>query len=447
MFLFFIFSFSVLRKSWYIFSSSAANSKNHTNMEIEERNKPDSMQNLDDIDVDSILGETAPKKEDAKVVEEVESTMKSDSTKDEVVEIHSPKRIPKELKETNNKRTEEVKPKHSVSIAKKNNTKNTIVLRSQDNRQGTLSDQRMLFDLIKNSSETALTSAYFNDFKRILLIRRGYNKEIEINEFMRKKLEKKITEIRNNTDYSEGKESYINMIEEKLGYGFVTINPEYYHSIRGMTFSISMYDKSTAKGGDVYIIKKKYVRAILNAAFPGEWMATYHGTIKYGPQFTLTDLTLENIEMIRKKQWSIHEWNMTCTIHFGLYGREESTVRMNDVPFGGKLTPRNLFESFLTYAIRNTFTKIFPMTMKHSSESSIGKYINSITNTPSGIGISVCDYDDFLQWGSNTDAVDVQRYLEGGDNLWNGISQQTIDNANIVQGIHPHIEEVSDEEN
>lgn len=303
-------------------------------------------------------------------------------------------------------------------------------------------------------SNTALTYAYYTDYKRIGAILSAYvilNPQPP-NDDIKELLEERIRDLQASTLDSENKESYITYLKLIKAYGMM-VNPVYYNTITGIILSPAIFDKSEGQKGDtVYIVKKTEVRNLLTAAFPGQWMATYSGkmTVKFSNKKPEEwDITIENIAKVKsnlvEKPW-ITNWSMTCTIYYGPFGIAKAEARMDDPPFSGKLTARNLYESFRTYAIRKAMTRIFPMTTKRSVKSHIGQFIGALEKNPSGIGVSVADYDDYLRWDKSATDEDMVRYLEGGDDLWKNATRETFETMDIVQGNDPIVEEMDEVE-
>ena len=379
--------------------------------------------------------------------------MASEPTPETVAtEPRSPKRTSKNaLQSSSEKRVIATKPK----CFKQHESTKKIIIHNRSNKVNNevvnAAQKRVTADL-----DTAMTYAYYNDYRRIGAIRSAYvipNPQPPNDDF-KELLRQKIRDLQASTLDSENKESYIMYLQSLLVYG-MSINPVYYNNIMSIILSPAIFDRSEGKGqkgGTVYIVKKTEARNLLTAAFPGEWMATYSGkmTVNFSKyKREEWDITIENIAKVKSnvvdKPW-ITNWSMTCTIYYGPFGIAKAEARMDEPPFSGKLPARNLYEAFRTYAIRKALVRIFPMTTKRSADSHIGRFIETMAKNPSGIGVSVADYDDYLRWDKSATNEDMVRYLEGGDDLWKNATHETFETMDIVQGNDPIVEEMDEVE-
>lgn len=371
-------------------------------------------------------------------------------TGEEVIgEMRSPKRTTKvQVQKSVEKRSVETKPK---TTRRTQGNRQQIIIHDRSNKVNNevvnAAQKRVTADL-----DTAMTYAYYNDYQRIGAIRSAYvilNRQPP-NENFEKLLNRRINDLEASTLDSENKESYITYLESitACGLGMQLI---YYNNIMSIILSPAIFDRSEGQqGGTVYIVKKTEARNLLTAAFPGEWMATYSGkmTVNFSKsKREKWDITIENIAKVKdnqaEKPW-ITDWSMTCTIYYGPFGIAKAEARMDEPPFKGKLPARNLYEAFKTYAIRKALVRIFPMTTKRSAKSYIGRFIETMAKNPSGIGVSVADYDDYLRWDKSATNEDMVRYLEGGDDLWKNATRETYETMDIVQGNDPIVEEMDE---
>ena len=405
-------------------------------------------------EIDEIMG-TEIRREERPVTTPNNAQTVNRTGEEAVGEMRSPKRTTKvQVQKSVEKRSIETKPK---TTRRTQGNRQQIIIHDRSNKVNNevvnAAQKRVTADL-----DTAMTYAYYNDYRRIGAIRSAYvyfNPQRPDDDF-KELLRHRIRDLEASTLDSENKESYIMYLKSLLVYG-MSINPVYYNNIMSIILSPAIFDRSGGqgqKGGTVYIVKKTEARNLLTAAFPGEWMATYSGkmTVNFSKQKREEwDITIENIAKIKDtlnqnyKPW-ITNWSMTCTIYYGPFGIAKAEARMDEPPFSGKLPARNLYESFKTYAIRKALVRIFPMTTKRSADSHIGRFIETMAKNPSGIGVSVADYDDYLRWDKSATNEDMVRYLEGGDDLWKNATQETFETMDTIQGNDPIVEEMDEVE-
>ena len=389
-------------------------------------------------EIDEIMGTETRREE--RPVTTTSSAQTVNHTIEEVGEMRSPKRTTKvQVQKSVEKRSVETKPK---TTRRTQGNRQQIIIHDRSNKVNSevvnAAQKRVTADL-----DTAMTYAYYNDYRRIGAIRSAYvipNPQIPNDDF-KDLLRQRIRDLEANALDSENKESYIMYLKSLLVYG-MSINPVYYNNIMSVILSPAIFDRSEGQqGGTVYIVKKTEARNLLTTAFPGEWMATYSGTMFAGNGKEY-DITLKDVSDLKSKGIKIGSWSMTCTIYYGPFGIAKAEARMDGPPFKGTLTARNLYEAFKTYAIRKALVRIFPMTTKRSAKSYIGQFIETMAKNPSGIGVSVADYDDYLRWDKSATNEDMVRYLEGGDDLWKNATQETFETMDVVQGNDPIVEEI-----
>lgn len=394
-------------------------------------------------EIDEIMG-TEIRREERPVTTPNNAQTVNRTREEAVGEIHSPKRTTKvQVQKSVEKRSVETKPK---ATRKTQGNRQQIIIHNRSNKVNNevvnAAQKRVTADL-----DTAMTYAYYNDYRRIGAIRSAYvilNRQPP-NDNFEKLLSRRIDDLKASTLDSENKESYIMYLESIIACG-LGMQLIYYNNIMSIILSPAIFDRSEGQqGGPVYIVKKTEARNLLTAAFPGEWMATYSGTMFAGNNKEY-DITLKNVTDLKNKGIKIGSWSMTCTIYYGPFGIAKAEARMDGPPFKGTLTARNLYEAFKTYAIRKALVRIFPMTTKRKSDSYIGRFIETMAKNPSSIGVSVADYDDYLRWDKSATNEDMVRYLEGGDDLWKNATRETFETMDIVQGNDPIVEEMDEVE-
>lgn len=453
MFLFFIFSFSVLRKLCYIFSSSAANSKNHTNMETEEHNN--SMQNLDDIDADSILGDIdrerhSTQKEDPVIVEDTNSTLKSDGAKNEKAVILSPKRESKESKQSNEKR---------VAIAKPNISKHKVnqkVVRVVQSVQRTT-------EIISKSAAAGRASVTMNDRQRIIETKNRYRKDYRLSDEEIQLLNDNLQSIIKIPDsMSDNKSTYINYLKTSIARKKLDVDPSYYSVMQDFQLSIGQFTRSaTGRGSDVvFRIAKETIHGLLNMMFGNAWMISYRGTFvvpKYGKikdsygkeKSAIVDQ--EEIELsetnLRSSQ-NIQLWSMTATLYVGPMLSFTNTNTQSAIPFGSaNVLKRNVIEAMKTYAMRDVFSSYIPSAAKIDKNNPLYDFVRELEKKPEIITTTpqYVEYENYIEWKKGSTTEMMIEHADGTneptlDSLMNEESRQRLNT------IMPTVEEMSEEE-